>query len=779
MSEAPTVRIHDVFAAALDCAPDQRAELLDKLCAGDADLRRAVEKLLDYESRLPQGFLADAPAITPVNSADPIAEDGRDDPLIGRSIGDYRVTNVIASGGMGVVYQAEQASPRRTVALKLMRSGVVSRQTLRRFEFEAQLLGRLRHPGIAQIHHAGTFSEEGLHRPYFVMEYLAGALPITEYARSHSLSIPARVELFLQACDAVQFGHQQAVIHRDIKPDNVLVEPGGQVKVIDFGIARATDSDVAQTTLHTDVGQLLGTLQYMSPEQTAADPMRVDIRSDVYALGVLLYELLVDRVPYDVRRAPIHEAARVICEAAPTRLSTLNRRLRGDLETIVLKALEKNAEKRYATAHHLGQDLRRYLHREPIEARKTSAWTLAARWAIKYPKRATATACAVMLAVAVAATQLSLYFMLRRPHHLEVIPAPVGDRDYPLLRGQDVQLASMNRRMIGTPIRSSGPGKIIAWGDLVPHKQGRLALVGVLSPDNAAQPSCLRAYNADALLQEVVWADAFEEQHMLFDEFHQNETERRYQASSAYLQYLTLADVFDEPPGDEIIAVYSISEFSPRVLRILSMEDGKPLYQIWHDGPMESVCWFKAEGLLIVSAAYCTHFPWSREIGIQGVAAGQDALPVVFAVRPEKDRIYRWYLRVPGPPRGGKVLNATSPDFDTPQPEWYRFAWPLSTKVWADVKLHEPKGYRNNLSSVRVNLNFHDGNGIVGSAGWRITTDGQKLPESQLDSDGIARLNETYSQSLPDSSLFRLVEFSELIADPFGMNGTDVAADGP
>ena len=209
---------------------------------------------------------------------------------------------MISEGGMGRVYEGRQDHPRRTVAVKLIKPGVASEKLLRRFEFEAQVLGRLRHPGIAQIFSAGTFGEGTAAQPYFVMEYIAGAKPLTQYAIDLKLSTAERLAVFRSVCDAVAHGHQNGVIHRDLKPGNILVDATGQPKVIDFGVAKTTDSDMALTTLQTDVGQLIGTYQYMSPEQFDADPHAIDIRSDVYALGVVLYELLAGQPPYDLRR---------------------------------------------------------------------------------------------------------------------------------------------------------------------------------------------------------------------------------------------------------------------------------------------------------------------------------------------------------------------------------------------------------------------------------------------------------------------------------------------
>ena len=317
-----------------------------------------------------------ATATTPEPAGQPRSGDvlAAESPLIGQRVGQYHIKNLIATGGMGSVYLAVQEQPRRTVALKLLKRGIASRSALRRFEYEAQILARLRHPGIAQIYEAGTHQEDpaGPGTPFFAMEYIAEAKSITQYAADRKLGTHKRLELFARICDAVHHGHQKGIIHRDLKPTNLLVDAAGQVKVIDFGVARATDSDQAVTTLQTDLGQLIGTLQYMSPEQYDADPAALDTRSDVYALGVVLYELLCERLPYDLTRATIYQAARIIRDQAPPRPSTVSRLITADLETITLKALQKQRDERYQSAGDLGRDVRRYLNHEPIDARPLS-----------------------------------------------------------------------------------------------------------------------------------------------------------------------------------------------------------------------------------------------------------------------------------------------------------------------------------------------------------------------------------------------------------------------
>jgi serine/threonine protein kinase len=330
------------------------------------------------------------------------------DPLIGTKVDQYSIKRVIGEGGMGVVYEALQHSPRRIVALKMMKRGVTSKSAMRRFEYEAQTLGRLRHDGIAQIYQAGTWDDGTGGRPWFAMEYIQGAKTLTQYCKDKKLGTRERLELFSNVCEAVQHGHQKGIIHRDLKPPNILVTSSGVPKVIDFGVARSTDSDLAVTTLQTDVGALIGTLQYMSPEQCDADPNDIDIRSDVYAMGVVLYELLCDQLPYALRHAAIHEAARIIREEEPRKPSSLDKRLRGDIETIAMKALEKDRDRRYQSATALEEDIDRYLAGDPIAAKAPSAIDYLKRFARKH-KAVAASIAAVFIVLVGAVIAISIF----------------------------------------------------------------------------------------------------------------------------------------------------------------------------------------------------------------------------------------------------------------------------------------------------------------------------------------------------------------------------------
>src|SRR5262245_3717834 len=308
-------------------------------------------------------------------------------------IGPYTLLDKLGEGGMGTVWVAEQTKPvRRRVALKVIRAGMDSHEILRRFEAERQALALMSHPNIATVLDAGT-SEAGL--PYFVMELVKG-VPISKYCDDRKTGVPQRLRLFVAVCHAIQHAHQKGVLHRDIKPANVLVsaEDAEPVpKVIDFGVAKALDKRLTERPLYTEVGQLVGTLEYMSPEQAELTTWDIDTRSDVYALGVLLYVLLAGSTPLDaetLRNAPLSETLRLIREVDPERPSArlaqstealpelaaarssdparLGRELRGELDWIVMKALEKDRARRYESASALARDVERHLQNEPVEA---------------------------------------------------------------------------------------------------------------------------------------------------------------------------------------------------------------------------------------------------------------------------------------------------------------------------------------------------------------------------------------------------------------------------
>jgi WD40 repeat protein len=366
--------VEDVFLEVSAADASKRDEVLRAKCGDDAELIAEIRSLLSHHGQSDSKFL-DAAELQAMSVGLGLGGGAaREEPAMpsGTRFGGFTIKGILGTGGMGIVYVAEQERPRRTVALKVIRRGLGTASLLRRFEHEAEMLGRLQHPGIAQIFQAGSADLGGGPQPYIAMELVHGPT-LTEFAEKRQLSSRQKLELMVRVCDAVNHAHQRGIIHRDLKPANILVDESGQPKVLDFGVARATDADLHVTTLQTSVGQLIGTLPYMSPEQVLADPGEVDTRSDVYALGVILYQLLTGKLPHDLKSRSIPEAARVIRDEAPARLSAVSKIFRGEVEIIVGKALEKNKARRYQSAADLGADIQRYLAGQPIAAKDDSA----------------------------------------------------------------------------------------------------------------------------------------------------------------------------------------------------------------------------------------------------------------------------------------------------------------------------------------------------------------------------------------------------------------------
>lgn len=375
-------RALDLFHAACELPPAERGAFLEGACAGDARLLDEVRELLARDP-----MLADLPGPARRGAgAEPL-------PLPAR-IGPYHVLRHLGSGSSGDVYEAEQAAPRRKVALKVLRGGLAGERDLARFAREAEILARLDHPVIARVIETGVHGAGVAARPYLAMEYVEGVAP-AEHAAARGLSLAERLLLMATIADGVAHAHSRGVIHRDLKQANVVVDAAGAPHVVDFGVARPAAVPSGVETLR---GQLLGTLATMSPEQASGDPARIDVRTDVYALGAIAFELLAGRLPLELGDEPISRSLRRIEEEVPPRLGSLDRRLRGDIEAVVAKALEKDPERRYASAAELAAELRRAARGEPVTAAAPSLWRALA-WSARRHRTAVAGAAAVVVAL--------------------------------------------------------------------------------------------------------------------------------------------------------------------------------------------------------------------------------------------------------------------------------------------------------------------------------------------------------------------------------------------
>jgi serine/threonine protein kinase len=462
-----TERAKEIFldALAIGSAEGRRA-FLDRACGEDAALRGEVEGLLAHHPQV-GSFLESGAPDSPITTG-PSSDEGP-----GPIIGPYKLLQQIGEGGMGTVFMAEQGQPvRRKVALKVIKPGMDSRQVIARFEAERQALAIMDHPNIAKVLDAGT-TDAG--RPYFIMELVKG-IPITKYCDEHHLTPRQRLGLFLPVCQAVQHAHQKGIIHRDLKPSNVLVSlyDGKPVpKVIDFGIAKAAGQPLTDKTLVTGLGAIVGTLEYMSPEQAEVNQLDIDTRSDIYSLGVLLYELLAGSPPFtrkELEKAGVLEMLRVIREREPskpsTRLSTaeglatlaanrgtepakLTKLVRGELDWIVMKALEKDRNRRYETANGFAMDVQRYLADEPVQACPPSAGYRLRKF-VRRNKGPVLAAAAVLLALlaGIIGTSTALVWAVReRDDKAKALKSERQARDQALMALRDMTDDIVERQM--------------------------------------------------------------------------------------------------------------------------------------------------------------------------------------------------------------------------------------------------------------------------------------------------------------------------------------------
>ncbi len=389
--------IRELLEQLIDLSLEERHQRLEEIKKDSPELHDELESLLPF--------------------ADGDQQDVVDvDPFIGEVIDQFTIEKKIGSGGMGRVYLAQQAKPQRAVAIKILRRGLLSKSATKRFEIECMLLGRLHHGGIAQIYQAGTHDLHGDNVPWIAMEYIENAAPLTSYVKDKALTTDETLALFTSVCEAVSEAHRQGIIHRDLKPANILLNAQGSPKIIDFGVAKAIDPMGMPTALVTHSADLIGTMQYMSPEQASGDA--VAITSDVYSLGVLLYEMLSGERPYELHSTTIPGAIETITKAEPRPLQlsskSSNKSMNRNLDTVIKKAMAHDPRKRYRSANDVSDDIQRVLDGEPISARKES---FLAKFLRK--RRRTAAAIVFALPILAIATATSVFFAFQAQHELD------------------------------------------------------------------------------------------------------------------------------------------------------------------------------------------------------------------------------------------------------------------------------------------------------------------------------------------------------------------------
>ncbi|MDJ0523593.1 MAG: serine/threonine-protein kinase, partial [Planctomycetota bacterium] len=377
MNKPPTLtheqfdRVARAFAEIVEreLTGDEARAFVHEQSDGDAAVSTSLEDMLRaHEGEDDDRFHAQAMEAVRAETA---AADEQIDQVLPEMIGPYRVKRFVAAGGMGTVYEAEQDEPRRRVAIKVIRLELLTKDSIQRFEAEGHLLAGLRHEGIAQVYAMGRTETPAGQVPYLVLEFVDG-MTVTDYAASQNLDVRARLELLRHVCDAVQYAHDNGVLHRDLKPGNILVDAEGNPRVLDFGIARPFDDAMSHAALSAS-GLFLGTLAYMSPEQAMQTGTPPDVRVDVYGVGAVGYELLTGRPPHEIGGMPIHEAVSRVVQREPQSLVSRDPAFAGDLSAVFRKALANERERRYHSVRELDEDLRRFLEHEPVEARAPSA----------------------------------------------------------------------------------------------------------------------------------------------------------------------------------------------------------------------------------------------------------------------------------------------------------------------------------------------------------------------------------------------------------------------
>ncbi len=703
--------VEKCFAACIELDEQKQKEYLESLREQDEALFQEVSSLLDHDRAVTSRKASEERRRTASEST--IAWWNPEE-LVNKQLRDLFIKDILGEGGMGVVYLGEQKSTRRAVAVKVLRMGLGSTTALKRFDYETRILANLDHPNICKIHYAGKWRRpaDGKRRtevPYFVMEYLKKAHSLSEHVKKHQPTMRPRLELFLQVCDAIDHGHRNGIIHRDIKPANVLVDAAGNVKVIDFGVARCTNHDIAVTTMQTDTGQLVGTLQYMSPEQLEGHDRLIDTRSDIYALGLLLYELVCEAKPYDLSSTSLAQAVTTLRENPPRKPSLVKPHLKGDLEHVVLKALEKNPMARYQTVESFADDVRSYLVGDPVSAKAPGLWRRTLRYAGRHPAVFSGI---VGLAICISwiAIGLGVTWYLRQTPAEIVIP-----------KGSDT-----------ARLFSIGGSLLHEWESVVVEDTfnglvSRAEELGggsviVLTLESRADSSQLAAvYDAENPGDAPLWTAK-----VRMDEMPPQLPQSKYRAEDFASQIQMCEDFFPERPGRELLVVFNHVPYSPAVIRIYDL-NGQVLWQIWHDGPPRTY-YLRSTGLLVFFATN-GEAPWRcREFNRDLDDLHWQQPYVIFAARPSLGSIDRRLL----PCRtNGKDVGLA----------WYRCLLPPETAAkFEPVRFRGTAPHRQKYESSRF-FSVHFGFSDETRSSVEIIVDehGNEVPETRVYGDGYRK----------------------------------------
>lgn len=695
----------------------ERAGYVTEVCADDGVLReQLLAMLLEVDEA---GAVLEPP---PLDHDDRVIESLQE-------IEGYHIVGVIGRGAMSTIFEAEQDYPRRSVALKILRPGCASTDVVRRFRHEAEILAQLRHPGIAQVYDAGTQLVDRHRVVYLALELIHGGRPITEVVTEEQMDLRVVLELMVQVCDAVQDAHLNGVIHRDLKPSNILVDENAQIKVIDFGIARVSAPGASLTTMHTLPGTLIGTLAYMSPEQCDGH-LAADVRSDVYAIGVVLFELLCGTLPHTVEGRTISQVIRAKCTTDPPSPASKDARLKGNVDAIILTALQRLPDCRYQSVAEIGRDIRRHLAGEPISARAPGAWTRAATWIARHPVLTSAAMSAIIAVTSLTLTFIVVVAIAIQPYRVSV---NAEGRSASLLSRGGIELHTWpsgseegirSAQLVGRPVARGG---------------GRLALVAYSRhhPDDS-ESGRLVAYDITAP-KRVLWTSA--DTPYAIPPLHPE------RATDLDAGQVLIADIFDDVPGDEIVFQQGLSPYSQMSLRIFDCA-GALHFEVWHDGGFGDMVWLSEARRLVVVGETC-QYRWDE----RGVPMTDRTYPsVVLALEPERGYVSSGWL----------VLDDEVLD---PHVAWYKWIGPadaLNALNYFKVTLEHPFGdwSRDSHVDVAVGMDLGHGNTQPTRAGLTFTIDAAGNEVNRAVSDGYHRNREV--GLLPPMDTFDLMDLDAL-----------------